>query len=922
MQDKFTVTLVKSRISSRPYAKTDGKYIGPTWNNDIGLHTIQNNPVSMLDFCNILSDKPLTCMVTGTAVHPTIIDTDRTLKNFEEKPISYIILDLDKYEYITKNLTYKSAIKEADKFINKYLPPEFHNITYILRFSSSFLLGKNKELRCHIIFLLEEPQYPREIGLWIKQDKIPADATFYFNLTQPIFTAAPIWKDIVDPLTLTDSKFPRISIIEKIKSHVPSTWRIYKTPDRKDSTVIRKLPMATTLPGKIGSFCRMVSPEKILTSMGYSLVDEENNRFLSPVSSSGLPGTMVFDNGYVYSHHDKDPINEIVEHIYKFKRRSLNAYDIAYGWGTINKEKDSAILKEFEFMLNQAVLSDSVYQNEVQNELVYRTEWLTEGEYKGTNKKIIDSILQDTYDLHLTELTREYLFNIIKIQTKSISIIALRNAWKSIKREHATHRDNFDPDANLRHMANIFKRQKIIYSHHKTATGDFWCYFFEERIWKKCNISQTKAFIYNHIHAAIPIKIEISYSKVDQLVNIITREACLSMVEFPKGKGWAFKGGKYGVIMNNLFSDSHPWQSEESIKTLHKDNYIYKELPVSYDEWKKSKDEIPHKYIDFLMGSCEEDLETIELIREYGGYIIADSYYLHKMLIIEGRPGSGKSILSKILQACVGPQYHVATSIKGLSSRFGVGTFPGKKLAVMSEARSVDFATLRALVPMLLKIVGQDYIDTERKTVDTKTELLECKILMLTNKTPVLPDDTGALAQRLMLVKLDKIFRGTDKEILGLDDIILKEGVANIIRWHLKGLERLSKRRKFNEPETGQVAKQSLEEQIDPLKTFINQHFEINIKAAVSNCVIQKDFIQYFRAYCLRLGQPTKISIVQKRASIRSIKTLYPKIGTQRLRKGDLMTIRLTGLIPIINLGLEFSEEIYDLQLNEGGHYE
>lgn len=910
MDEKLTITLVRSRIKSRPYCKTDGKYLGPTWNNDIGLQTILNTPEDLLSVCEVLLTKHDTCMVMGTAIRPEIIDTGRTLKNFKEEPVSCLVLDLDTYEVPNiKTLEYKEAIEEANKFITKYLPPEFCNTTYIIRFSSSFLLKEKPYLRCHILFLLEEPQYPREIGMWIKKDKIPVDATFYLNLTQPIFTSAPIWRDIVDPLSVKDPHFPRIGIVKKDKQHVSSGWQPYFVP--KKNLVLSEMPTAYSLQGKVGSFCRMVSPEKILSSMGYSHVAD--NRYLSATSDTGVPGAIVFENGYVYSHHSNDPVNRIVEEVYNFKRRSLNSYDLAHSWAVLNKDTDPSILKEFEFMLTQAVIGDAVYQEEIQKELVYRTEWLTEGEYKGHNRKIIDGVIRDMYELQLTELSREYLFNTIKAQTKKVSVPVLRNAWKNLKKDSASNTDAFDPEANLRHMANIFKRQQIIYSQHKAVNGDFWCYFSEYRIWKRCNNSQTNAFIYNHIHAAMPIKIEINYSKAEQLMRIITREACLSMSDFPKGKGWAFRGGKQGVIMTDIFSDSHQWQSEKAVRTLRKNDYIYKELPITYTEWKNSN-ALPEKYIDFLISSSEEDLETVELIKEYGGYILADSYFLHKMLIVEGVPGGGKSILSKILQACVGSAYHSAVSLGGLAGNFGLGTLPGVKLAVMSEARTVDFATLKAVIPILLKITGQDYVDSVRKGVDAHTELLECKLLLMTNRTPVLPDDTGALIQRLMLIRFNKTFRGTSDDILGLDRVILKTELASIIRWHLQGLEALSKRKYFEEPETGIKVRKMLETQIDPLKTFIKKYFIIDTNKIDTEYITQHEFILYFRAYCKQIGQPTKSTTAQKRGSVRSIKVIFPNVFAKRFRREDRLDTRLVGLTPKINLAFEFADEIDELQ--------
>lgn len=918
MQDKFHITLVRSRIKSRPYTKVDGVYRGPTWNNNIGLQTINNSPSEFMKITTTLQTKVDTCMVTGTAVRPEILDTDRTLKNFIEQPISVLTLDLDKYESPNikkygKGVTYYQAIEDADDFINTYLPPEFKNVTYIIRFSSSFLMKEESYLRVHLIFLLEEPQYPREIGMWLKQEKIPADATFYFNLTQPIFTAAPIWDNYVDPLSLKDPYFPRVGIVQKKLSHVQGNWQPYYTPKYTDPITIANLPSASRLPGKVGSFCRMIDPQKVLISLGY--IDMGEGRFLAPSSETGVPGAIIFSNGYVFSHHEGDPINQIVSEIFNFKRQSLNAYDMMNGWAIINKDLDPSIFKEFEFLLNQAIITDIDYQNEVQQELLNRLEWLVEGEYEGTNRKIIDNVIHDTHGLGLSEMSRNFIFNTIKAKTKHINIDALKSVWKNIKKDHALNKDAYDPEANLRHMANIFKRQQIIYSHHKNTTGDFWCYFGDTRIWKRCNPSQTKAFIYSHVHAAMPMKIEIDYFKIEKLMTIIMREACLSMSDFDKGRGWAFKGGKYGIIMEDLFLDSHQWQLDKAVKTLHKTDHIYKELPVTYKQWKENTGQ-PINYIDFLVSSCEEDMEATELLREFGGYVLADSYYLHKMLILEGVPGSGKSILAKILQACVGTQYHTAISIPRLAGRFGLGELPGKKLAVMSEARGADFTTLRALVPTLLRIVGQDFIDTEAKHKAAISEMLECKIFIMTNRTPVIPDDTGALSQRLMMVRFNKCFRGTEDEILGLDQRIFQDGLASIIRWHLKGLERLSRRKVFVEPLSGIAAKKVLMEQIDPLKTFIETYFELDQSVDHKYWIVQKEFIRYFRAYLKRLGQPTDDagSKIQKRASIRNVQTLFPKVIKKRALLNDKYVWKLSGVIPRTELGLEFAEELSSLE--------
>ena len=913
----FNITLVRSRIKFRPYAKIDGSYLGPTWNNNIGLQTVPEDPEGVFKIISALNTKHDTCMVMGTAIRPEIIDTDRTLKNFNEEPVRMLVLDLDKYvspnmTKYGKEVTYFQAVEDADDFIKKYLPPEFHNTTYVIRFSASFLMKPDPYLRVHLTFILEDAQYPREIGMWLKYNKLPVDASFYFNLTQPIFTAAPVWRELVDPLTVRPQGFPRVGLVLRERHQVDKAWLPFSLGKASSPIDMENLPTAAQLPGKVGSFCRMVVPDKVLSFLGYT--EESHGRFLAPNSATGVPGCMVFSNGYVFSHHSDDPVNTIVEKLHNFKRRSLNAYDILNGWAVLNRDTDPSIMREFEFLLSQAVTNDSAYQDEVQHELTSRAEWLTADGYEGDNRRIIDGIVRDMQTLGLSVVARDYVFNTVKAKTNgSISKQVLRDLWKNIRKDQASTSDAYDPDANLRQMAAIFKRQKLIYAYHARPTGDFWCYFGDTRMWKRCNSSQTKAFVYDHIHSSIPVKVEIDFTKMEHLTTLILRDACLHMANFRKGQGWAFRGGKYGLIMTTLFSDKQ-WRMDSSIKTLAKEDHIHKEMPITYAEWQTATSGSPARYIDFLVSSCEEDMESVELLREYGGYVIGDSYYLHKMLILEGVPGSGKSIVAKVLQECLGPEFCAAVSIKGLANRFGLGVLPGKKLAVMSEARSIELADLHALVPILLKIVGQDYIDSEAKGKDAMSELLECKILMMTNRAPVIPDDTGALVQRLMIARFDKGFRGTDGEILGLDRLIVSEGLAPIIRWHLQGLENLSDRKRFVESNRGMVALQGLTEQIDPLKTFIQNYFYVDERTNQDQWISQATFLRLLRGYMKRIGQNTDTTVVQKRGSIRCIKSLFPIVDKTRLWRGESRIWCLQYMAPLEGLDMEFVEELSELE--------
>ena len=910
IMEKFNITLVKSKIPSRPYAKLDGVYAGPTWKNDIGLHTVELDIKSVYELMKVLSEEQSICMVYGQAVKKKIINTDRTMMNFEEAPIHLLTLDLDQYEGSLKDEypTYEEAITEADQFIHTYLPPEFVDVSYVLRFSSSFL-SKDTKFKVHIIFCMEESQYPREVGTFLKRENIPADATFYFNLTQPVFTAGPIFDSQLDPLSRIEGYFPRVGLIRKSKPLVPEGWQPYSVAPRKPPD-LSKMPKAEELPGKVGSFCRAVPIDKAMAELGYQ--EQESGRYLAPTSKTGLAGAVVFDNGYAFSHHSGDPLDRIAHEVFKNKRNSFNSYDLMYNWAQLNKTINPELLKQFDYLIAEATAHDQVFQEELMREFIFRTEWLIEDGYSGENRVILDALFYDMSRSGLNEMSREYIFNQIKIKTNGkVTINAIKKTWKALRKDSAFYKNQYDPEAGLRHMSNIFAQKNIIYSHHMSTRGDFWCYNKDKRLWGRFNRDQTDAYIYEHLHEAMPLKREIELHKVDALTRLILKLTTKNRSNFRRGRGWSFKGGKIGILMTDLFKN---WTVASNTLTLSREHQIVNELPITYDQWKKATT-MPVKFNDFLLSSFEENYDKIDLIQEWMGYILADSYHLHKFLILEGVPGSGKSVLVKIIRRCIGPELFASLSLSRSGSQFGMGELPGKQLAVMSEAREIDFNKLRDAIPTILKIVGSDPIDVEAKHKAAITEVLNCKLMMVTNRTPVLPDDTGALNQRMIMVRMDKTFRDTDEEILGLDDMIIKDEIPSIIKWSLKGLERLSARKKFYIPESVIQESIAYRAQLNPLRDFINEHF---IYAdSKDEWVRSTDFTEYFREYLFRIGQTVNINVARKRCSVQALRSLDKRLGRHRVRDGTETFDAIKPLVPRTDLDYEFMAERAELAKDE-----
>ena len=301
------------------------------------------------------------------------------------------------------------------------------------------------------------------------------------------------------------------------------------------------------------------------------------------------------------------------------------------------------------------------------------------------------------------------------------------------------------------------------------------------------------------------------------------------------------------------------------------------------------------------------------------GYVLGDSMYIHCFLVLEGVPGSGKSILNKVLRACIGHRHYAATSLSRIGTPFGLAELPGKKLAVMSEARAVNFNLLQADVPVILKITGGDPIDVEAKHKGAITEMLDCKLMMITNRAPVMPEGTGALSDRIIMVKFNRGFRGTKHEILGLDDEIKRTEVPSIIKWSLKGLERLSARGKFDIPDTVREEAAHYKDQLDPLKGFIEAHFDIVPTADKKLFISSKQFNTYFQAYLHRIGQYVEMTAVRKRTTPSVLKSLNHEIHKPKVRDGTTVYQAVAPLVPKSDLDFEFIEERSEMAtMNKG----
>ena len=230
-------------------------------------------------------------------------------------------------------------------------------------------------------------------------------------------------------------------------------------------------------------------------------------------------------------------------------------------------------------------------------------------------------------------------------------------------------------------------------------------------------------------------------------------------------------------------------------------------------------------WLRFLAEVFNGDRERIALLQEWLGYnLTADTRY-QKMLLMVGRPGSGKGTTLAVLYALLGRDQCVQSSFHDLTSSFGLQPLLGKRAIILPDAhvpRSVD--SMHAL-EVLKRLVGNDPVSVNRKFLPQLPEVrLHGRITIAVNELPELPDHARSLERRLLLLYYPNSFEG--REDWRLSDKLCAEA-PGIAVWAIEGLCRLRAQNGFTIPESSIPILREFRSQLSPVAEFLDECCEL-----------------------------------------------------------------------------------------------
>jgi len=284
---------------------------------------------------------------------------------------------------------------------------------------------------------------------------------------------------------------------------------------------------------------------------------------------------------------------------------------------------------------------------------------------------------------------------------------------------------------------------------------------------------------------------------------------------------------------------------------------------------------------DSLFDQWEMTPDQVEVIDQFSGNTLVPNADAARMLVLEGMPGTGKSILANVWCSVLGDLAVREFSLDAFTNnpRFCNTSFVGKQLVWFNESdpKRTQMGT------ELQKLIDGHTFNVERKGVSDSTEHVNmCSCVLTTNDLPSTMGD--GMESRILYIQYTKVFRNTEEEDPNLYKKLDAER-SGILNRMLRGLQHYTKKGRYsivlNQEDI--MAEHRLTRSL-PIE-FLDVHFDpcddLAGESFISNMEFRRAFANYADKMPGYFNSPERIS-----------KELYknmPKAFHGKLRKHRLI---------------------------------
>lgn len=256
------------------------------------------------------------------------------------------------------------------------------------------------------------------------------------------------------------------------------------------------------------------------------------------------------------------------------------------------------------------------------------------------------------------------------------------------------------------------------------------------------------------------------------------------------------------------------------------------------------------KFSNFLTEICGGDGELKTLLLEFMGYALSnDECWIAQALLLHGDGANGKSTLLDVLRALAGENNYSSILLSDLKEPARAALLDGKLFNAAEETpvgSLKDTAAFKNLVGGGMMICKQVYENPYQIRN-------RAKFIFSCNELPGSKDMTRAYTRRLLLIPLTQTFQGEKRDPF-LYQKLLNElpGIFNLALGKYESLKKAN-RKDFTASSASAREQLLYLREIDSVKNYVDQHYEINGLEKTHHVECQKEYGEY-DLFCQKNG--------------------------------------------------------------------
>lgn len=326
-------------------------------------------------------------------------------------------------------------------------------------------------------------------------------------------------------------------------------------------------------------------------------------------------------------------------------------------------------------------------------------------------------------------------------------------------------------------------KEKKVFGHYKELKRERHIICVEEQLYIYNNITGVYEVIENNFgNKLIYDKFQyIEKKDVESIWNLLKSKSLIDSKELNKFQNF----GKICVQNGLLNLDTL------TLEKAKKKDYATICLGVEYrgsatcPRWESFLDETFTLYAD-------EKEKAINLLRDFMYYSLVEGNERHKMLLITGKPRTGKSVISYIITQLLGENNTTSYNFSELSDLRAIPDLKNKLANIVGEM-SNDKVRETA---KLKSIVGEDKI-AGRKLYQNYIQIMnKAKLIAVGNFLPSFQDDSGAMEKRVLVLELNNVVNNQNPR---LREELSRE-LSGILNWVIRGKDHFEKYPNFDPP--------------------------------------------------------------------------------------------------------------------------